>query len=360
MLTRLVCALATTLFCVCAALLPAVAQEKGDPVKKEMELLEGTWNFVSVVQDGTKQPRRKMGEDFQTITFQGDKFEVKRGDKVLLSGTQKLDPGKDPKTIDLNVTEGEGKGTVQLGIYELKGDTFTTCLDPQGKKRPKEFQSLADSGLLLLVMQREKKEGVDPKDASIVYDKPWQMGSGFKAYNGKAYDKVELCVDPKVKIVLPDKETVVERHDQADVLMVYMEKRATIRAHFVRSVSIADYRKTMGCAVKLEKGALLIGTFGEFGFLEGSISMKLLVLAPPKVEVERREGLIGGNGGRAGADRPPNAINPARDDAKPALTKAKEGMPTCWLPPTVEDGWHEMPAVADVDRRVSKGEKKKG
>ena len=71
-----------------------------------------------------------------------------------------------------------------------------------------------------------------------------------------------------------------------------MEKRASIKAHFPRSVSIAEYRKTMGCAAKLEKGALLIGTFGDFGFLEGSTSMNLLVLVPPKISVERRAGLI--------------------------------------------------------------------
>jgi uncharacterized protein (TIGR03067 family) len=357
--TRFLFALSVALFCAGAALLPTGAQEKGDPAKIEGEVLQGTWNFVSVEQNSIKQPRRKKGEQLQTITFQGDKFEVKRGDNVIQAGTRKLDPSKNPKTIDFTVTDGEGKGTLQLGIYELKGDTLTTCVDPQGKQRPREFQTTADSGYFLVVMHRERKAGVDPTDASLVYDEPHRMNSGFKAYNGKAYDKAALCVEPKSKVVLPDRATVVEQHDQAGVLLVYMEKRAVIRAHFPRPVSIADYRKTMGCAVKLEKGALLIGTFGEFGFLEGGVSMKLLVLVPPKVEVERREGLIGGYGGRAGSERPPTAINPTRDDPKPALTKSKAGAPPCWLPPTVEDGWHEIPAVADVERRVSKGEKEK-
>jgi uncharacterized protein (TIGR03067 family) len=358
--TRFRFALATTLFCAAAALLPAVAQEKGPPAPDEVKLLQGTWNFVSGEKDGIKEPRRKRGEELQTITFQGDKFEVKQGDKVLQAGTRKLDPSANPKTIDLQVAEGEGKSTVWRGIYELKGDTLQTCFDPQGKKRPAAFQTTEGSGYVLAVMQRERTAGVDPMDASIVYDVPHRMNSGFKAYNGRAYDRAALCVDPKVKVVLPDKATVVEQHGQADVLLIYMEKRAVIRAHFPRPASIAAYRKTMGCAVKLEKGALLIGTYGEFGFLEGGTSMKLLVLVPPKVEVERRVGLIGGYGGRAGSERPPTAINPTRDDPKPALTKSKEGMPPCWLPPTVEDGWHEIPAVADVERRVSKGEKKQG
>jgi uncharacterized protein (TIGR03067 family) len=357
--TRLLFALAMTLFCACAVLLPGLAKEKGDQAKNEVKMLQGTWNFISVEQDGNKSLRRKKGEELQTISFQADKFEVKRGDRVVQAGTGTVDPSRNPKTIDLNVTEGEGKGTVQLGIYELTRDTLKTCLDPQGKKRPMEFQTTKDSGSFLVVLQRERMAGVDPMDASIVYDKPHPMNSGYKAYNGQVYDKAALRVEPKLKVVLPEMATVVERHDQTDVLLVYMEKSAHIGAHLTRSVSIADYRKTMGCAVKLEKGALLIGTFGEFGFLEGGASMKLLVLVPPGVEVERRAGLIGGYGGRAGSERAPTAINPTRDDPKPALTKSKEGTPPCWLPPTVEDGWHEIPAVADIERRVSKGEKKK-
>src|SRR5262245_63164214 len=98
-----------------AMALPAVAQEQSDPARKEAELLQGTWNFVSVEQGGIKQPRRKRGEGFQTIAFQDDKFEVKRGDLVLQAGTQQFDPGKNPKTVDLTVAAGEGKGTVRPG-----------------------------------------------------------------------------------------------------------------------------------------------------------------------------------------------------------------------------------------------------
>jgi hypothetical protein len=107
------------------------------------------------------------------------------------------------------------------------------------------------------------------------------------------------------------------------------------------------------------KGELLIGTFGEFGFLEGSVSMRLLVLVPPKVEVEQRVGLIGGYGGRAASERDPKAINPTRDDPKPALTKSEVGTPLRWLPPAVEYGWHEIPAVADTEWRAGKVEEKK-
>ena len=239
---------AATLLGACVTLLPA-AQEKGDPdqkqkdaVKKELDALQGTWNFVTVELAGVKQPRQKRGEPFQTITFRGDKFEVKRGEAAIRSGTVKIDPTRKPKTLDLTVAEGEGKGAAQLGIYELEGNTFKLCLDPEGKKRPAEFQSTEAAGYSLAVLQREKGAGVDPNDASIVYDRVFQMNSGFKAYNGRAYDVAALAVGPKAKLVLPDKATVVEKHDQEGVVLICMEKRASIGAHFPRPVSVADYR----------------------------------------------------------------------------------------------------------------------
>src|SRR5262249_17881493 len=126
-----------------------------DAAKKELEKFQGTWKFVSVEQDGKPLPK---GEEPQTITFQGDKFAVKRGDQVIQAGTQKLDPGKKPKTVDATVTEGEGKGTTMLGIYEMEGDTLKACFDPQGKKRPTEFKTTAGSGYILVVIKRAEKK----------------------------------------------------------------------------------------------------------------------------------------------------------------------------------------------------------
>ncbi|HEV8062758.1 MAG TPA: hypothetical protein VGP68_22955, partial [Gemmataceae bacterium] len=238
------------------------------------------------------------------------------------------------------------------GIYELEGDLLKVCLDPNGKTRPAKFQSIADSGYVLEILQREREAGIDPKDASIVYDRTHLMNGGFKAYDGNAYDGAALRVDPKLKLVLPDRATVIERHDDAGLVLIYMEKHSHFGAHVRHPVSIANFRKEMGCAAKLDKGALLIGTFGELGFMEGSRNMKLFVVVPRGMEVAQRAGLSGGYGGRGGATRPPGAINPARDEPKPALTKPANGSPPAWLPPTAEDGWHEIPALPDVQRRA--------
>ena len=85
-----------------------------------------------------------------TVTFAGDKFTVKRGDEVIQAATQKLDPSKSPKTIDMTVAEGVNKGAVILGIYEISGDTLKVCFDPDGKKRPTQFKSASGSQTLVV------------------------------------------------------------------------------------------------------------------------------------------------------------------------------------------------------------------
>jgi uncharacterized protein (TIGR03067 family) len=137
-----------------AVLLPAVADDKADAAKKELDKLQGTWTFVSMESDGQAVPQ---GDPPPTITFNGNKFSVKAGEVVLQAGTQTLDPTQKPKAVDSTVTEGEGKGTTMLGIYEIDGDNLKACFDTQGKKRPTEFKTAAGSGHMLVVLKRAKK-----------------------------------------------------------------------------------------------------------------------------------------------------------------------------------------------------------
>jgi uncharacterized protein (TIGR03067 family) len=154
MVNRIAFALAVALLCACAALFPAAAGG-GDAARKELERFQGTWTFISAESDGKPLPKAK---EPQTVTFEGDKFAVKVGDKVVQAGTQKLDPTRKPKTVDATVTEGEDKGTTMLGIYELEGDTLKVCFDPKGKKRPTELKTAPDSGHFMGVLKRAEKK----------------------------------------------------------------------------------------------------------------------------------------------------------------------------------------------------------
>ena len=123
-------------------------------VEKELKKFQGTWTFESVEAGGKDVPAAEFKGI--TVTFEGDKFTVRKGDEVIQAAKQKLDPSKSPKTLDATVVEGVNKGTVILGIYEISGDTLKVCFDPEGKKRPTEFKS-ASGSQTLVVHKRVKK-----------------------------------------------------------------------------------------------------------------------------------------------------------------------------------------------------------
>jgi uncharacterized protein (TIGR03067 family) len=140
----------------CALVLTAAgtrADDKAD-VEKELKKFQGSWTFESVETGGKVQPAAEFKG--VTVTFVGDKYTVKKGDEVIQAATQKLDPSKSPKALDVTVTEGVNKGAVMLGIYEISGDTLKVCFDPEGKKRPTEFKS-ASGSQTLVVHERAKK-----------------------------------------------------------------------------------------------------------------------------------------------------------------------------------------------------------
>ncbi len=131
----------------------ARAGDKAD-VEKELEKFQGTWTF-EFVETGGKEIPAGLFKDM-TVTFEGDKYTVKKGDEVIQAATQKLHPSKSPKAFDVTTTEGPNKGKILLGIYEFSGDTLKVCFDPDGKKRPTEFKG-ASGSQTLVVHKRVKK-----------------------------------------------------------------------------------------------------------------------------------------------------------------------------------------------------------
>jgi uncharacterized protein (TIGR03067 family) len=138
---------------VAAACTLTLAGAGGDAIKKDLRRFQGTWQYTSVVSDGKKVPEDKV--TMVTITFKGDKYTVRDGDKVVARGTQKLDPSKTPSTVDA-IPDG-GKGPTTLGIYEFDGDTLKFCFDQKGKKRPTAFESPKGSNYFLATAKRVKK-----------------------------------------------------------------------------------------------------------------------------------------------------------------------------------------------------------
>ncbi|MGO9924135.1 MAG: TIGR03067 domain-containing protein [Isosphaeraceae bacterium] len=128
--------------------------DDNEDVKQELKKFQGTWTFESIETGGKEIPAAEFKGI--TVTFEGDKYAVKKGDEVIEAATQKLDPSKSPKTLDATVTEGPNQGAVILGIYEISGDTLKVCFDPEGKKRPMQFKT-ASGSQTLVVHKRVKR-----------------------------------------------------------------------------------------------------------------------------------------------------------------------------------------------------------
>jgi len=141
-----------------AALGLIAADAPKDDAKKDLDTIQGTWMIASGVYGG---------EDINSDLVSKLSFEIK-GDQLLLKGdeevvkdyakiTLRLDPSGKPKLIDFTVGQGEEKGAVIEGIYEINGDELKICAKLGAKERPAEFKSPENSRVALLTLKRQSK-----------------------------------------------------------------------------------------------------------------------------------------------------------------------------------------------------------
>jgi hypothetical protein len=95
----------------------------------------------------------------------------------------------------------------------------------------------------------------------------------------------------------------------------------------------------MGCALQIEKDAVVVATFGEWHTIEGGADMKLLFVVPKGIEIEQRTKLSG--------------VNSIGHDWGKYLTKPVEVREGYWYgPATPGEGWEAIAAVPDHERRA--------
>src|SRR5580765_6624048 len=118
-------ALASALL-ICPFVLGGAQAGNQDAVKKEVDLLRGTWSVN--VQAGADEIKG------QFAVYGDESFEINIGGNHV-NGARKIDPAKNPKQITLTP---DGSKKPLLGIYKLEGDTLTLCFD---EKRPTDFKA---------------------------------------------------------------------------------------------------------------------------------------------------------------------------------------------------------------------------
>ncbi len=100
--------------------------------------LSGKYEVVSGKKDG-KDIDEKAKKAKYTAT--ADTFTIEGGKEKFVIGF-KLKPGTTPVEIDMVISAGPdgSKGTVAVGIIEVKGDTLKLAYSLDKEKRPKDFE----------------------------------------------------------------------------------------------------------------------------------------------------------------------------------------------------------------------------
>jgi len=119
------------------ALFGISAGPKDDAAKADKRTIQGTWKFVSVLDQGMEQQmpegnRLVIASDSLKVVYPKDD---PRGWKYT------IDPSKDPKEMDWIVEIDPGHPIRQLAIYSLEVDTLKICSTAAGKPRPTKFES---------------------------------------------------------------------------------------------------------------------------------------------------------------------------------------------------------------------------
>jgi uncharacterized protein (TIGR03067 family) len=132
-------------------------KELSEAAQKELKKLESKWKLDKIVIDG-KEESPPANEAEMLLEFKGRKVLV--ADKELFE-IPALDPSTDPKCIDLKALESMGeitKDTIYESIFKLGGDTLVMAIHIGGtKKRPDKFESVKDSGVVVVTLKRVKE-----------------------------------------------------------------------------------------------------------------------------------------------------------------------------------------------------------
>ena len=163
-------------------------------MSKDLEKLQGSWTVAELELDGQSvdapsEARLVIDGSRFTSTGMGSEYE----------GTFELDASAKPAQIDMKFDKGPEKGNTNLGIYQLKGDSWKLCLATRGTVRPTSFNSPPDSGIAVETLVRGKaapkarkaEKAAQPSGPVTEFEGEWQMVSGVMS--GAAMDAATVA-----------------------------------------------------------------------------------------------------------------------------------------------------------------------
>ena len=132
-----------------------LAQPAGDDnARKDLEKMQGQWIMQGLEINGKDVPLDKLGDTL--LTIKGDVYRTTIKDKDLLGFRIKLDPSKEPKTIDMIKKEPDGTEKVYKGIYAFENGVFKMCRGIEASQnRPNQFATWPDTGYFVVTWKKK-------------------------------------------------------------------------------------------------------------------------------------------------------------------------------------------------------------
>jgi len=134
----------------------AFAQDADDA-----KAIQGPWEITELIVGGKKVPEKDVKG--MRFVFEKDKLTIvppasDNGIVEKRTFSVKLDAKAKPAGVELTALDGENKGKVSPGIYEIKGEVLRWCQsdDPKAMDRPKEFASPEKTSFYLFTFKRAK------------------------------------------------------------------------------------------------------------------------------------------------------------------------------------------------------------
>jgi uncharacterized protein (TIGR03067 family) len=141
----------TVVYTLACLLLSATFGTSQGSTAKDLELLQGTWEIVSMEVEGEKLPPKAIKS--MTVQFKTNLMTMGIGAHTETS-TFTLDADKNPKWID--ATSGATRtGDIVVGIYKIEGDRISLCLSKKRNDRPKVFATNKGSEHGLFIFKKK-------------------------------------------------------------------------------------------------------------------------------------------------------------------------------------------------------------
>jgi uncharacterized protein (TIGR03067 family) len=135
------------------ALFVCLSGADSDAAKKDLDKLQGEWTMIGLEANGKETaPDRLEGT---TLIIEADIYTVKTKSGVHRCRIT-LDPGKDPRQIDMHFEDGDKKDQTGKGIYRLEKDTLKIVrgLSPT-QERPTEFGTWPGTDVFMVTWKRK-------------------------------------------------------------------------------------------------------------------------------------------------------------------------------------------------------------